>query len=68
MNKELFSPAVVTVAGGKVEIEREIRIDARVADGGGFGENFRCGIEGKWKEGLEGWILVPGMQRFAQKA
>ena len=28
MNKELFKPAVVTVAHGKVEIERETMIDA----------------------------------------
>ena len=60
MNKELFNPAVVTVAGGKVEIEREIRIDAGLR-WGWFLENFAVELRGSGKRGWRGGFGYRGM-------
>jgi len=60
MNKELFSPAVVTVAGGKVEIEREIMIDAGLR-WGCFLENFAVDLRGSGKRGWRGEFGYRGM-------
>ena len=60
MNKELFSPAVVTVTGGKVEIEREIRIDAGLR-WGWFLENFAVELRGSGKRGGRGGFGYQGM-------
>ena len=60
MNKELFNPAVVTVAGGKVEIEREIMIDAGLR-WGWFLENFAVELRGSGKRGWRGGFGYRGM-------
>ena len=53
MNKELFSSAVVAVADGKVEIERETLIDAGLRCGW-FLENFAVELRGSGKRGWRG--------------
>ena len=60
MNKELFSPAVVTVADGKVEIEREIVIDAGLL-WGWFLENFAVELRGSGKRGWRGGFGYRGL-------
>ena len=50
MNKELFSSAVVAVADGKVEIGREITIDAGLR-WGWFLENLAVELRGSGKRG-----------------
>ena len=53
MNKELFSSAVVVVADGKVEIGREITIDAGLR-WGWFLENLAVELRGSGKRGWRG--------------
>ena len=60
MNKELFTPAVVTVADGKVEIEREIMIDAGLRRGC-FLENFAVELRASGKWGSRGGFEYQGI-------
>ena len=60
MYKKIFKPAVVTVARGKVEIERETLIDAGLR-WGWFLENFAVELRGSGKRGGRGGFGYRGM-------